>query len=119
MSCSKIVPTISADAARRRMAQATKDRPLVVQYFAPWCPHCAEAAPEVDRAAAELCDSADVVRVNVDYSKSFAEAQKVENLPTVAVYAGGKQIAREEGEVRASRYVDLVRGRRGRSRKAK
>jgi len=50
-----------------------------------------------------------VVRVNVDTNDKFADNHKVEDLPTVAVYKNGKEVARTVGADTAGAFVKLVK----------
>ena len=58
-------------------------RPVVVDFFAPWCGPCKMLAPELDKLAGEFGDRIKFVSVNVDDSPALAAKFKVEGIPTL------------------------------------
>ena len=83
---------------------------VVVQYASPGCSACAETAPHMDAAASQLCDvDAEIVRVNTDTNEDFADRMKVEEIPTVQAWKGGKVVAQTTGAEKAEFFVDFIR----------
>jgi short-subunit dehydrogenase/thiol-disulfide isomerase/thioredoxin len=67
----------------------------VVEFFAPWCPHCRASKPEFERAAAHLAEVAQVVAVNGDAPENAALLVKyrVTAYPTVLGFVGRRGVA--------------------------
>lgn len=76
---------------------AGTDRPVLVDFWATWCPPCRKMTPDVDALAAEMGDRAIVAKVDVDQAQSLAQRHKISALPTVVVFKGGKEVARQVG----------------------
>ena len=71
-------------------AEAIKsDKPVLVDFWAVWCPPCMMQSPIVDALAEERSD-VKVCKVNVDEQPELAAAFRVENIPTLVVIKNGK-----------------------------
>ena len=76
---------------------ATSSLPVVVDYWAPWCGPCRMVAPELQKVAARLAGQAIVVKVNTDELSDVGQRYGIRSIPTLAVFEGGKELARESG----------------------
>jgi thioredoxin 2 len=71
--------------------------PVLVDYWAPWCGPCRMVAPEIKKVAARQAGQALVVKVNTDELSDLGQRFGIRSIPTLAVFGGGKEIARESG----------------------
>jgi thioredoxin 2 len=71
--------------------------PLLVDYWAPWCGPCRMVAPELQKVASRQSGRALVVKVNTDELPDLGQRFGIRSIPTLAVFAGGKELARESG----------------------
>ena len=71
--------------------------PVVVDYWAPWCGPCRMVAPELQKVAARLAGRVLVVKVNTDVLADLGERFQIRSIPTLAVFAGGREVARTAG----------------------
>lgn len=71
--------------------------PVVVDYWAPWCGPCRMVAPELEKVAARQAGRALVVKVNTDQLADLGERFGIRSIPTLAVFAGGREVARTAG----------------------
>jgi thioredoxin 2 len=76
---------------------AQSSLPVVVDYWAPWCGPCRMVAPELQKVAARQAGKALVVKVNTDELSDLGERFGIRSIPTMAVFAGGKEVARTSG----------------------
>ena len=71
--------------------------PVVVDYWAPWCGPCRVVAPELQKVAARQAGRALVVKVNTDQLADLGERFGIRSIPTLAVFSGGREVARTAG----------------------
>src|SRR5882724_1033248 len=71
--------------------------PIVVDYWAPWCGPCRMVAPELEKVAARQAGKVLIVKVNTDALPDLGERFRIQSIPTMAVFAGGREIARTAG----------------------
>ena len=71
--------------------------PVVVDYWAPWCGPCRMVAPELKKVAQHLQGRVLVVKVNTDALSDLGERFGIRSIPTLAVFGGGKELARTAG----------------------
>ena len=65
---------------------------ILVDFWAPWCPHCRKINPAYEEIAGEYAGILDVVKVNMDEDDRLWEDWNIELIPTLRLYAGGKSI---------------------------
>jgi thioredoxin 2 len=71
--------------------------PVVVDYWAPWCGPCRMVAPEIQKVAERQAGRYLVVKVNTDALSDLGERFGIRSIPTMAVFEGGREIARTAG----------------------
>ena len=79
----------------RLIAQSTI--PIVVDYWAPWCGPCHMVAPELAKVAARSGGKFLVVKVNTDALPALGERFRIQSIPTMAVFSGGREVTRTSG----------------------
>ena len=85
---------------------AKSELPTVVDFWAPWCGPCRTMAPAYEKVSQDLQGRARFVKVNTEDEQGLAAKYNIRSIPTLAVFAGGREIARQPGAMSAP---DLAR----------
>ncbi len=89
-----------------RMTQG--DKPVLVDFWAPWCGYCRRIGPAFERIAEAYADRLTAAKVNIDEEAQLAEAERIEVIPTLMLYRNGKvvdSIVAPESQAAIDRFI--------------
>ncbi len=75
------------------------DLPVLVDFWATWCPPCHRVAPEVEAVAEQVSGRAKVYKLNVEESPQIAQQYGVNSIPTLLIFKGGRPVDQIVGAV--------------------
>ena len=83
------------------------EKPVLVDFWAPWCGPCRELVPVVDALAEELAD-VKVAKVNVDEEGELAGAFQIMSIPTLIVVKDGKIANQSIGAAPKNKILEML-----------
>ncbi|QDZ01351.1 thioredoxin TrxC [Nitratireductor mangrovi] len=100
---------ISGDNLGRQIDRGTL--PVLVDVWAPWCGPCRTMAPAFEAAAAVLEPEVRLVKLNSDRHQATSAELGIRGIPTMILFAGGREIARVSGAMTTGEITNWVRER--------
>lgn len=91
------------------------DIPVLVDVWAPWCGPCRIMAPAFEAAAAILEKDMRLLKLNSEAHRGVAGRLGIRGIPTMLLYAGGREIERVSGAMNTQQIVGWARGQLSKS----
>ncbi|MFC2969333.1 thioredoxin [Acidimangrovimonas pyrenivorans] len=93
------------------VVEASKEVPVIVDFWAPWCGPCKALGPALEKAVTEAGGKVRMVKVNVDENQMIASQLRIQSIPTVYAFYDGKPVdgfqgALPPGEIKT--FIDRV-----------
>lgn len=96
--------------------EASKDVPVIVDFWAPWCGPCKTLGPALEAAVTAARGKVRMVKVNVDENQMIAGQMRVQSIPTVYAFWQGRPVDGFQGAIQGSEikaFVDKLAGLAG------
>ena len=72
-------------------------RPVVIDFWAPWCGPCRSFAPVYQKVARELAGKFVLAKLNTEAFPAAGDSFQIKGIPTMVVFKNGVEVARQSG----------------------
>ncbi|MGC8743569.1 MAG: thioredoxin [Verrucomicrobiia bacterium] len=86
-------------------------QPVIVDFYATWCPPCRRLSPIIAKLANEYAGKVNVIKVDIDKGTKLANQYRISAVPTLMGFKDGKQVFRLEGappEAEMKKYFESL-----------
>jgi len=104
---------VELDEASFQRQVGRSDIPVVVDFWAPWCAPCRMMAPAFEQAAAQLEPRVRLAKLNTEQAPSLAAQYNIRSIPTLAVFRGGREVARQMGALGGPPLLQWIQANTG------
>jgi thioredoxin 1 len=82
--------------------------PVLVDFYATWCPPCRHMSPIVDEVAGENAGKVKVFKVDVDQNPMLSQALGIESIPTFVVFKDGHPVIASQGAIPKTELLSMI-----------
>lgn len=83
-------------------------KPVLVDFFADWCPPCKAIAPSLEEIATQLKEKLTVVKINIDDNPNTPQNYGVRGIPTLMLFKDGQVAATKVGALPKTKLLEWV-----------
>ena len=83
-------------------------KPVLVDFWAPWCGPCRMLAPTLEEAAKQFEGRVTIVKVNVDENQETPGKYGVRDIPSLMLFKGGEMVANKVGALSKPQLVEFL-----------
>ena len=102
------IETFAAD-----VIEASREVPVIVDFWAPWCGPCKQLGPAIEKVVNEAKGAVKLVKINIDENQEIARQLRIQSIPTVYAFKNGQPVDGFMGAVPESQIRQFIAGLAG------
>ena len=88
---------------------SNSDIPVLVEFWASWCPPCKMMEPILDELSEELSNKVKIVKINTDQNPSISKQYQIMSVPTIIIFDKGREVARSIGAQSKQQIINMFK----------
>ena len=89
---SQIIKDVNVDNFMQDVIEASNEKPIVVDFWAPWCEPCKQLTPLLEAVVLENKDKLILAKIDIEKNQEIAAQLKIQSIPTVYAFFEGKVV---------------------------
>ena len=86
------VKDVTSENFMEEVVELSKSKPVIVDFWAPWCGPCKELGPNIEKAVNNANGKVVLAKVNIDENQAIAAQLRVQSIPTVYAFVDGQPV---------------------------
>ena len=89
------------------------DKPVLVEFWAPWCVYCRRIIPAMNKVAEQYAENLTVAQINIDDEPMLANQEQIEVIPTLILYKNGcavDSVVAPESKAKIDEFINAALG---------
>ena len=103
-----LIKEVSEASFMQDVVEASKTKPVIVDFWAPWCGPCKTLGPQLEEAVKAANGAVTMAKVNVDENQMISGQMQVQSIPTVFAFVNGQPVDGFQGAVSGSEIKAFV-----------
>ena len=103
------IKDVNTDNFMNDVIEASKDKPIIVDFWAPWCEPCKQLGPLLENAVKEQKENLTLAKIDIDQNQEIAAQLRVQSIPTVYTFFEGKVVDGFQGSKTNSEILEFVK----------
>jgi putative thioredoxin len=105
---SQIIKDVNVDNFMQDVIEASNEKPIVVDFWAPWCEPCKQLTPLLEAAVLENKDKLILAKIDIEKNQEIAAQLKIQSIPTVYAFFEGKVVDGFQGIQSKSEILKFI-----------
>ena len=103
------IKDVDASNFMAEVIEKSKEKPVIVDFWAPWCAPCKQLAPVLEKAVSNVNDKISLTKINIDENQSIAGQLQIQSIPTVYAFYQGQVADGFQGNLPESEVNEFVK----------
>ena len=86
------IKDVNTDNFMNDVIEASKNKPIIVDFWAPWCEPCKQLGPLLENAVKEQKENLTLAKIDIDQNQEIASQLRIQSIPTVYTFFEGKVV---------------------------
>ena len=88
--------------------EASKEKLIVVDFWAPWCGPCKDLGPRIEKIISQTDNKVNLIKINIDKNKELASQLNIQSIPTVYAFKDAKIVNAFQGSIPEKEIIKFI-----------